>query len=128
MIAVPISVTALFILLGIIFSIGKGACLIAGYNTSTEAEKAKIDEKKLCRLVGRLMFVLAGCTGLLTISIPLGSRGLHWTGLVLFVVSIIAGLIYINTGDRIRKNLRKDDLEETVRRAEDEFHRNRPEQ
>ena len=127
MIAVPIIFTALCLLLGILFSMGKGASLIAGYNTSTEAEKAKIDEKKLCRLVGRLMFILTGCMVLFTLSIPLESRVLEWTSLALFFMSITGGLIYINTGNRIRRNVREDDLADTVQRAEEEYRKNHPE-
>ena len=126
MIAVPISIIVLFIVLGIILSMGKGASLIAGYNTASEAEKARIDEKKLCKLVGRLMFVLAGCLTLLALSFYLKSKALEWTGLGLFVVSILGGLFYINTGGRIQKHTQKDDLEETARLAEEEYHKNHP--
>lgn len=126
MLAVPISVMALFIFLGIILSKGKGANLIAGYNTASEEEKARIDEKKLCKLVGRLMFVLAGCIGLLALSFPLKSKVLEWTGLGLFLLSIVFALIYLNTGGRINKVLLENDLEETVRKAEDEYHKNHP--
>ncbi|MBO4290236.1 MAG: DUF3784 domain-containing protein [Lachnospiraceae bacterium] len=125
MIAVPISIVVLFILLGVILSMGKGASLIAGYNTASEAEKARIDEKKLCKYVGRLMFVLAGCLALLALSFYLKSKALEWTGLGLFVASILGGIFYINTGGRIQK-VQKDDLEETARRAEEEYHQNHP--
>ena len=125
MIAVPIFIVTLFVLLGIILSMGKGANLIAGYNTASEADKAKIDEKKLCKYVGRLMLVL---------SFLLKSKALEWIGLGLFLVSIAFGLIWINTGGRILKEDAKtalrpteSDLEETVRRAEDEYHKNHPE-
>lgn len=50
-----------FVILGIMFLCGKGSFLIAGYNTASKAEKEKIDEKKLCRYVGKLMFAFAGC-------------------------------------------------------------------
>ena len=134
MIAVPISIVALFVLLGVILSMGKGACLIAGYNTASEADKAKIDEKKLCKYVGRLMFVLAGCMGLLVLSFLLKSKALEWIGIGAFLVSILGGLLFINTGGRILKEEAKtalppteSDLEETVRRAEEEFRKNHPE-
>ena len=131
MIAVPISIVVLFVLLGIILSMGKGAWLIAGYNTASEADKAKIDEKKLCKYVGRLMFLLAGCMALLVLSFLLKSKALEWFGLGAFVASILGGLFFINTGGRILKedvkttvHRTKSDLEETVRRAEDELHQN----
>ena len=46
---------------GVIFLNGKGAFLIAGYNTTSKAEKQKTDEKKLCSFMGKMMFILAGC-------------------------------------------------------------------
>ena len=38
-------VSTLFIVLGIVFASGKGANLIAGYNTASPEEKANTDEK-----------------------------------------------------------------------------------
>lgn len=46
---VVIILTLVFAFMGVVFAMGKGAFLIAGYNTSTDEEKAKYDEKKLCR-------------------------------------------------------------------------------
>ena len=43
------AVVGLLVILGILFLKGKGAFLIAGYNTASKAEKEKIDEKKLCK-------------------------------------------------------------------------------
>ena len=48
---------AVFIILGIIFLLGKGSWLIAGYNTASAKEKEKYNEKKLCRSMG-VMFLL----------------------------------------------------------------------
>ena len=45
-------VAALFAIISIFLLTGHGANLIAGYNTASEKEKSKIDEKKLCRVVG----------------------------------------------------------------------------
>ena len=44
-VVVFLAVAAGFIVLGIIFLSGKGADLIAGYNTASPEEKASIDEK-----------------------------------------------------------------------------------
>lgn len=46
---VIIILTVAFSIMGVVFAFGKGAFLIAGYNTATDAEKAKYDEKRLCR-------------------------------------------------------------------------------
>ena len=42
------STAALLILPSILLLRGKGAFLIAGYNTASPAQKAMYDEKKLC--------------------------------------------------------------------------------
>ncbi len=44
--------TVLFIAADVLLISGHGAWLIAGYNTASESEKAKYDEKKLCRSFG----------------------------------------------------------------------------
>lgn len=55
-------VVSIFAVSGIIFGIvlccGKGADLIAGYNTASPTEKARWDEKALCRGVGVLLLVM----------------------------------------------------------------------
>ena len=56
-----LAIAALFLVLGIVFAAGKGANLIAGYNTASPEEKAKAHEKKLLKAMSVLMFVLAGC-------------------------------------------------------------------
>lgn len=52
-------VFAIFVALAITFLTGHGSSLIAGYNTASEKEKAKYDEKKLCRTFGVGMAVIA---------------------------------------------------------------------
>ena len=45
------AMAAVFVLLGVLFSRGKGAFLIAGYNTASAAERARYVEKALCRFM-----------------------------------------------------------------------------
>lgn len=45
-------VTAICAVLSIILLSGRGSFLIAGYNTADKEEKARYDEKKLCRVSG----------------------------------------------------------------------------
>ncbi len=45
-------VFAIFALMSIVLFTGRGANLIAGYNTASKEEKSKYDEKKLCRVTG----------------------------------------------------------------------------
>ena len=101
---VHLSVAALFVLLGVMFLRGKGASLVAGYNTASAQEKAATDEKKLCRYMGRLMFALAGCFVIAAIGDFIGSMTLLWLGLAAFLVTAVVGAVLANTGDRFRKD------------------------
>jgi hypothetical protein len=103
LLAIHLVVVAIFVGLGIVFLNGKGSFLIAGYNTAPKAEKEKIDEKKLCHDTGKLMLVLAGCFLVIAASDLLGKVWLLWGGLALFVLAAIGGVIWINTGNRLKK-------------------------
>ena len=94
---------ALFLVLGFVFSRGKGTFLIAGYNTAPRAEKEKIDEKKLCQYMARLMFALAACWSVTASSEIFHATWLLWVGQGLFLAVTIGGIIYINTGGRLKK-------------------------
>ena len=104
MLWVHLAVALLFVLLGVVFLRGKGAALIAGYNTASPEEKLEIDEKKLCRFMGKLMFILAACWLVAASSELFHSKALLWAGIALFLVVIVAGLIYANTGNRFEKD------------------------
>ena len=96
-------IVGVFIILGIVFLKGKGSFLIAGYNTASKAEKEKTDEKKLCRYMGILMLLLAACFLVIIASDISGEMWLLWLGLILFFGIMIGGVIYINTGNRLKK-------------------------
>ncbi len=95
-----------FLVMAIFLLMGKGAWLIAGYNTASQEERDKYDEKKLCRATGLicllcavLMCVLAWLgyrveTGAMTESEML-PYGLGSSALIL--LSVLATLIYCNT-------------------------------
>ena len=52
-------VFAFFAVISIVLLSGRGANLIAGYNTASEKEKKNYNTKKLCRVVGAGMLVIA---------------------------------------------------------------------
>ena len=103
MLWVHLAVALLFALLGFVFLRGKGAALIAGYNTASEEERLEIDEKKLCRFMGKLMFALAGCWLIAASGEVFHTKALFWLGITLFLVAVIGGVIYANTGHRFEK-------------------------
>ena len=103
MLFVSLFVAALFILLGVLFACGKGAGLIAGYNTLSPREKEKYDQKKLCKSMSKLMFALGACFVVASLGEVFHVRALYWIGLGLFLAVTIVGVIRMNTGDRCRK-------------------------
>lgn len=99
--SMKILMIALFILLGIMLSLGKWSFLIAGFNTMTKEEKAKYDVMSLCKF----MFIIAFCITLFTLSDIFMMKILFNIGTVILIVSIIFVIIYANTGNRFeRKN------------------------
>lgn len=104
LLTIHLAIALLFVVLGVIFWRGKGAALIAGYNTASVEERLNTDEKKLCRFMGKLMFALAGCWLIAAASELFHKPSLLWTGLSLFLAVVVAGLIYANTGHRFEKD------------------------
>lgn len=49
----------IFAVLSVVLLSGHGANLIAGYNTAGKEERSKVNEKKLCRVIGAGMLVIA---------------------------------------------------------------------
>lgn len=100
---IHIIIILVFLLLGILFRKGKGAFLIAGYNTASRAQKEKIDKDKLCRYMSTLMFVLAACWAVIACCEIFGKVWLLWVGFSAFLLAAIIGVIFMNTGNRIMK-------------------------
>ena len=98
-----IALIVLFCAFGTMLMCGNGAFLIAGYNTASSQEKAKYDEKALCRAVGTMMFTLAGCFLVSCAGLIFDLYWLVWAGQVALLLVIIAGVIYLNTTKRIKR-------------------------
>ena len=103
MLLVHLGVMVLLVALGLVFSRGKGAFLIAGYNTAPKEEKAKYDEGTLCRFMGKLMFILAVCWVPVTAGGVLEIWWLFWVGFAAFLATVLVGIAYANTGNRFKK-------------------------
>ena len=96
-------VIVLLIGLAVVFFCGKGSFLIAGYNTASEAEKSRYDEKLLCRFMGKLMFILAACWLIVALGSVFKITFLLVAGISLFIAIIIGAAMYANTGGRFKK-------------------------
>ncbi|MFD2211237.1 DUF3784 domain-containing protein [Virgibacillus halophilus] len=75
----------MMILLGVIFFLGKGPSLIAGFNTLSKEEKEKYDTVALGIFMGKMMFALSFSVVLWLISQIYDMNWLFYFGLVLFI-------------------------------------------
>lgn len=92
--------------IALILRSGRGAFLIAGYNTSPKEKREQYDEKALCRFVGNLLLlacvplVLGGILSLIPAAAGWGMT-LSWG---LYIAVLIGGVVYANTGNRFKNN------------------------
>jgi len=96
-------IIGLFIMLGIIFRTGRGASLIAGYNTMSEADKAAYDRRALLKFMGYMMFFLSFSLILSLIGELYQLKYLIYAGFLMFFITIIFIVIFMNTGNRFKK-------------------------
>ena len=82
---------------------GRGAGVIAGFNTLPAEEKEKYDRAALCRFIGAVMLPI----GLLFPCIAVGPMYGLWQLPVAFaavtVGVVVFAVVYCNTGDRFKK-------------------------
>ena len=97
------AVIALLVIMAIFLLNGKGAFLIAGYNTIRSAKKARYDEKALCRCTGWLLLGLSVCFVLIPLGVHFGLPWLGYTGMALTLAVTLGFIIYANTGRRFLK-------------------------
>ena len=86
------AIVVLFATLSLLLLSGKGAWLIAGYNTSSPEEKAKYDEKRLCRVSGGGMAVLTLLMAVMAIwedTLPAEFAGVFGAVTVLVVAAVL---------------------------------------
>lgn len=80
---------------------GKGSFLIAGYNTSSAAEKSRYKEKELTQAVGVLTFIFTLLVILALESFALWHNSNLLGGLIIVsAIILLAGMIYINISPR----------------------------
>ena len=92
----------LLIALSVILLTGKGAWLIAGYNTLSREEKAQYNSAALCKFIGKYLLSV----GLLMPAIPVGAVfKISWLIAVYaayMLISTIFVMVYCNTGNRFK--------------------------
>lgn len=83
-------IAIIFLIITITLLSGKGSFLIAGYNTSSKAAKAKYDEKKLCKVMGSGMGIL---TVFIIILASFGDNPPNWMSRAFTIITIIVVII-----------------------------------
>ena len=92
---ISIVFAVMFLVLAVIFLMGKGDMLIAGYNTASEEERKTIDIKRL-RIVMAILMVI---TAILCAIVPLigDNKNSLLAAAGIFVAIIFVGIIIANT-------------------------------
>lgn len=93
-----------FLIMAYFLSQGKGAFLIAGYNTMPKEEKAKYDELALCKFMSKILYGISFSLVLLSLSEWLEMLLLMWIGIAFMIGLIVFTLVYSNTGNRFRNS------------------------
>ena len=94
--------SSLLVVMAIFLLMGKGAFLIAGYNTLSQAEKARFDEKAICRFFGWLLIIIAVLLMLIPTSIITNAVWMAFSGVGLILAVLVFAAIYSNTGNRFQ--------------------------
>lgn len=85
----------IFIVLAIIFLMGKGDKLIAGYNTASEEEKSKVNIKRLRLLMAVICVITAGYVSIQPIIV--NDRTVQMGAFFAFFLVMIVFVILANT-------------------------------
>lgn len=100
-----VGVSAIFIFLGIMLSMGKWSFLIAGFNTLTKEEKERYDVKSLCKFMGKIMFLIAFSVALPSIGEKYNIEGMIYLTPMCIIGIVIFAVIYANTGNRFENKV-----------------------
>jgi len=93
----------IFIMLGVLFLLGKGAFLIAGYNMMSKEEKASYDEKKLTQFIGTITLPIGLTTPLVAIGGIYRITWMIWLYVVIVIGLSVFAIVYTNTKNRFKK-------------------------
>lgn len=91
---------------GVLLFTGRGAWLVAGYNSMTPERRARYDERKLCRATGSMLLGVSLACGLMGCAAVLEgdtagacevSDCLDLLAAVILIADIVLGVWYANT-------------------------------
>ena len=103
LIAVHCGIIVLLAVLGVLFSLGKGEKLVAGFNAASPEGKEPYDTHALLRFLGIILLLMAGSFCVILVSDFNGSVELLLTGLGLFAAVLAAAVLGLKFSRRLRK-------------------------
>lgn len=98
--------TVVLLIIGWLIKYKKVTWLISGYNTASKQEKQRYDIRKLCKYMGNFIFILAGIFFVMattSVLISQYSERITWIGFGVLAVTVVCGIVYLNTGNRVKK-------------------------
>lgn len=90
-------VFAIFVILTVVFLLGQGSGLVAGYNTASKEEQEKYDKKKLCKVVGCGMAVISIMLFVMAVWINVLPVDFIYFFVMICIVDCIAIIVLSNT-------------------------------
>ena len=107
------AILAVFLLgLSLLFLSGRGSVFVAGFNTAAPSQRARCDERGLCRGMGGMTFGCAVGLALMAFGLyiednfanqePMGER-VYLAGLMVSIVFIVFGVWCVNARSKKRR-------------------------
>ncbi len=90
-------VFVIFLIISIILLSGHGSWFISGYNTASKEEKAKYDEKKLCKATGFGMAVIAVLILVMGLFEDMLPASFAYISLGIILVDVLLMIVVCNT-------------------------------
>lgn len=92
------------LLLGILIRTGKVNFLIAGYNTMSKEEKAKVNIEAVCKYLGKIIILAAIVLliGVVLLYLNIFTKIVLIASWAIFTVLIIGGVIYLNVNSKFK--------------------------
>ena len=97
-------VCALLLVIALVLLSGRGAMLIAGYNTMSKEKRGKYDEKALARFVGWLLIAMIPLQLLMQAGAHYGLNWLVGGGVAASIALLVGGAVYVNKGNRFKRD------------------------
>ena len=104
MIFLPIAL--ILFILGWVIKVKTVTWLISGFNTASKEKQKEYDTEKLCKYFGNFLYMLASIYlfwGIILLILPQYTDLIIWSGFISSFIGIVGGMIYLNTGNKLKK-------------------------